>query len=116
MNVASGFFKKDSKKFSSRTIRQCRNLVFEENGRVKGVISLSDDYLEGLFVLPEYWNRGIGSALLNSALDGRKELRVQVYAGNTRAVGFYKKRGFVTKGSGICRMTGLEYLEMEKTE
>ena len=116
LNVAPGFFKKDCKKFSLYTIRQCRNLVFEENGRVTGVISFSGSYIEGLFVLPEFWNRGVGSLLLNSALDGRKEFRLQVYADNTRAVGFYKKHGFITKGGGICPETGLKYLEMEKTE
>ena len=116
LQVPSGFFKKDKENFSSRTIRQCRNLVFEENGRVTGVISFSEDYIEGLFVLPEYWNRGIGSALLNSALNGRKEFRLQVYADNRRAAEFYKKHGFRAVGSGICRMTGLKYIEMERTE
>ena len=116
LSVPDGFFKKDCKNFSSRTIRQCRNLVFEENGRVSGVISFSDEYIEGLFVLPEFWNRGIGTLLLNSVIDGRKGLRLQVYADNSRAVGFYEKRGFKAVRSGICQMTGLTYFEMEKTE
>ncbi len=116
LDTPAAFFKKDSKNFSSYTIRRCRNLVFEENGRISGVISFSDDYIEGLFVLPECWNRGIGSALLNSAADGKKELRLQVYADNARAVGFYSRHGFRIAGSGVCQMTGLTYFEMEKTE
>lgn len=114
LNAPNGFFKKDRKKFSSYTIRHCRNLVFEENGRVSGVISFSEDYIEGLFVLPEFWNRGIGSALLDSAVSGGKEVRLQVYADNPRAVEFYRKRGFRAAGSGVCRMTGLKYIEMER--
>lgn len=116
LNVDPGFFRKDRKNFSSDTIRHCKNLVFEENGRVLGVVSFSGEYLEGLFVLPEFWNRGIGSALLNSALEDRRELRLQVYAGNSRAVGFYRGHGFRIVRSGVCQMTGLTYFEMEKTE
>ena len=116
LKTPAGFFKNDKKNFSSYTLSRCRNLVFEENGRAAGVISFSDGYIEGLFVLPEYWNRGIGTALLNSAADGKKELRLQVYADNSRGFEFYRKRGFKVVGGGICRMTGLEYLEMERTE
>ena len=116
LNVSPAFFRKDSKRFSSYTIRSCRNLVFEESGRVLGIVSFSGEYLEGLFVLPEFWNRGVGTSLLNSVTDGRKELHLQVYADNSRAVGFYRKHGFRIVRSGVCQMTGLNYFEMEKTE
>lgn len=116
LDVPAGFFSKDKTHFSSYTVRHCRNKVFEENGMVLGVISYSNDYIEGLFVLPECWGRGIGSALLESAAEDEKKLRLQVYAGNGRALGFYKKHGFRVVGSGRCQMTGLDYFEMEKTE
>ena len=114
LKVVPGFFRKDKKKFISSTLRICKNSVYEHEGKVVGVVSSSADYIEGLFVLPDFWNRGIGTELLNSAATGKDELFLQVYADNERAVRFYRKNGFEVTGSGICRMTGLPYFEMKK--
>ena len=114
LKVASGFFKKDKKKFISSTLRNCKNSVYEHEGKIVGVISSSADYIEGLFVLPGFWGRGIGTELLNSVTDGKNEIFLQVYADNKRAVNFYQKNGFEISGNGICRMTGLPYFEMRK--
>ena len=108
------FFSRDKKNFISKTIRSCRNLVYESEGKAVGIVSCSGEYIEGLFVLPEHWNKGIGSALLDSVLAEKNELSLQVYADNTRAVGFYRKHGFEICGKGICQMTALPYFEMRK--
>ena len=53
--------------------------------------------LDGLFVDPEFWRRGIGRALVEDALDlarARGCRRIEVTA-NPRAVEFYEKLGFV---------------------
>lgn len=115
LNVEPAFFSRDKKNFISKTLRSCRNLVYESEGKAVGIISCSSDYIEGLFVLPEHWNKGIGSALLNAVLSEKKELSLHVYADNGRAVGFYRKHGFEIAGNGICRMTRLPYFEMRKS-
>jgi len=115
LNVEPDFFKKDRKKFTSETIRRCRNLVCEHEEKVVGIISCSEDYIEGLFVLPDFWNKGIGTELLNSATAEKKELCLQVYSDNKRAIDFYRKRGFEIIGKGVCQMTNLPYFEMRKT-
>ena len=114
LKTEPGFFSRDKKNFISKTVRNCRNLVYENEGKAVGIISCSHDYLEGLFVLPEYWNRGIGSELLKSVLSEKNELSLQVYSDNKRAVGFYRKHGFEIAGNGICPMTRLPYFEMRK--
>ncbi|MBQ4437527.1 GNAT family N-acetyltransferase [bacterium] len=114
LNVSLDFFKKDKKKFVTSTLRSCKNSVYEHDGKVVGVVSSSADCIEGLFVLPEFWGRGIGTELLNSAMSGKDELFLQVYANNERAVRFYKKNGFEISGSGVCQMTSLPYFEMRK--
>lgn len=114
LNVTPDFFKKDKKKFVTSTIRCCKNSVYEHKEKVVGVVSSSADCIEGLFVLPEFWGRGIGTELLNSAMSGKDELFLQVYADNERAVRFYKKNGFEISGSGVCQMTSLPYFEMRK--
>ena len=78
------------------------------------MVSSSADCIEGLFVLPEFWGRGIGTKLLNSAMSGKDELFLQVYADNERAINFYRKNGFEITGSGVCQMTRLPYFEMRK--
>ena len=115
LKVTPGFFKKDKKKFLSETLRCCKNSVYEHVGKVVGVVSSSADYIEGLFVLPEFWGKGIGTELLNSATIGKDEIFLQVYADNERAVNFYRKNGFEISGSGVCQMTRLPYFEMRKT-
>ena len=114
LKVSPDFFKKDKKNFISSTLRSCKNSVYEINGKVVGVISSSADYIEGLFVLPEFWNRGIGTELLNYATDGKDEVFLQVYADNERSVQFYRKNGFEITGNGVCQMTDLPYFEMRK--
>lgn len=114
LKVDRDFFKNDKKKFTSSTLRSCRNSVYEHVGKVVGVVSRSADCIEGLFVLPEFWGRGIGTALLNSAISEKEEIFLHVYADNERAVNFYRKNGFEITGSGICQMTGLPYFEMKK--
>jgi putative acetyltransferase len=114
LKVTSGFFKKDKKKFTSSTLRSCKNSVYELEGKVVGVISTSADCIEGLFVLPEFWNRGIGTELLNYATAGKDEVFLQVYTDNKRALNFYRKHGFEITGNGVCQMTDLPYFEMRK--
>lgn len=114
LKVSPGFFKKDKKKFTSSTLRSCKSSVYEHEGKVVGIISSSADCIEGLFVLPEFWNRGIGTELLNYATTGKDEVFLQVYADNKRALNFYRKNGFEITGNGVCQMTDLPYFEMRK--
>lgn len=112
LNVPEDHFSKDGLFYINETLHKCQNWVFENNGQVTGIISVSHDYIEGLFVLPKYWNKGIGSELLKHVLNVKKELRLQVYENNSNAIRFYKKHGFKITGGGICHITGLPYFEM----
>lgn len=112
LNVPEDHFQKDSAFFTNETLYKCENWIFEQNGQVLGIISVSHDYIEGLFIHSDFWNKGIGSELLNYVLKIKKELRLQVYENNSNAIKFYKKHGFVITGGGICQMTELPYFEM----
>jgi ribosomal protein S18 acetylase RimI-like enzyme len=56
-----------------------------------------------LYVLPDHWRRGIGTALLAAVADTIREatdrLRLTVYADNEVGVRFYEARGFERVGS-----------------
>jgi GNAT superfamily N-acetyltransferase len=59
--------------------------------------------LETLYVMPEFWNRGVGSRLHDLALDRLRETNFEeaslwTLAENHRARTFYEKRGWSLTG------------------
>jgi N-acetylglutamate synthase-like GNAT family acetyltransferase len=82
--------------------------VAEENGEILGFAALVMDErsaeLDGLFVEPELWGRGIGRALVDHSahLARRKGLTLSVIAGPS-ARGFYEKCGFAVEGEAETR-------------
>lgn len=68
----------------------------KDDGKEVGLLYL-------LYVLPEYWNRGIGKTLLLQAIDdlidlGQKEAILWVLQDNARAREFYESQGWVPDG------------------
>ena len=58
--------------------------------------------LDGLYVLPEYWGRGIGFTLMNAAAEAmgdRPVIALWVLDGNERAIRFYERYGFRFDGA-----------------
>jgi putative acetyltransferase len=88
-------------------------LVAEVDGRVVGACGLhrptnprkqhSADC--GLSVHPDYWNRGVGSALVAAMLDladnwlDLKRVELEVFYDNAAAIHLYEKFGFVIEGT-----------------
>ena len=68
--------------------------VYIENDKIEGFIGINEDYIEGIFVNSNYQNKGIGTALLNKAKEGKEELTLNVYEKNRKAIKFYEKNGF----------------------
>lgn len=89
-------------------------MVAKEAGRIIGDISLTrlprrmqhrGDL--GMAVLREYWNRGVGTALLREAIRFAKEngftcLDLQVRCDNLAAIHLYEKFGFQKIGTHPC--------------
>ncbi len=61
--------------------------------------------LDGLFVEPDAWCRGVGRLLVDYAAGYARSLgaRILHVTGNTHAQGFYAKLGFVVVGEGQTR-------------
>ena len=86
---------------------RAETLVWEEAGQVLGFASvLEGDYLGALFVDPAAQGRGIGTALLEGAREGRDLLTLSVYRKNAGVVGFYLARGFRALEEGTDPATG----------
>jgi len=114
--LPEGYFENDGRLFVSKTIREAQTLVSIEENRIAGVVCFTEDFLEALFVEPGFFGRGIGSALLKRAIDGKKSLRLNVYRDNERAVRFYLRHAFRITSGGVNTENRLPYLEMEWSE
>lgn len=84
----------------------------DETGEVTGFVSMVDDYLAALFVIPEKQGTGIGKALLNHVKAIHPTIKLAVYAKNTQAVGFYESQGFMETEERIDANTGEPELAM----
>ena len=77
-------------------------IAFEDDEGV-GVVSVGHGVLQTLYVMPEFWGRGIGSTLHDLALDRLREATVReahlwTLTENHRARAFYEKRGWSLTG------------------
>jgi putative acetyltransferase len=70
--------------------------VAEEDGRIAGFIALKGNLGTFFYVDPDFHDRGIGSALLDTVCAARPEgFEFWVFQANERARRFYEKRGCV---------------------
>ncbi|MCL2900142.1 GNAT family N-acetyltransferase [Brenneria tiliae] len=74
----------------SLELRACQ----DRHGRLQGFVGTLEDKIEMLFVAPEYRGMGIGSSLLNYAVNTVKAVKVDVNEQNPQAKGFYEHHGF----------------------
>src|SRR5690606_19592755 len=95
-------------------------LVAELNGRVRGQITL--DHFQnprlkhagrlGMMVHPDYWNQGVGTALMTATMDiadnwlDLKRVQLEVFPHNKAAVHLYEKCGFQLEGRRRCAAFG----------
>jgi GNAT superfamily N-acetyltransferase len=78
-------------------------LVAEEDGSAAGVAGCRREWLDGLYVLPEWWSRGVGRSLQDEVLErlraeGCERCHLWVLERNDRARQFYERLGWVENG------------------
>ncbi len=71
-----------------------QSFVYEDNGDILGFISLSQDHINGLFVLVDRQRQGIGRNLINHAKDRHTRLEVCCFVDNYHAQRFYHSQDF----------------------
>jgi GNAT superfamily N-acetyltransferase len=79
-------------------------IVAEYRGQIAGYAAVVGGELDGLFVEPDLWGRGIGRALVDAATHEarRKGLALTVIA-NTSVRRFYESCGFTAEGEEMTR-------------
>jgi GNAT superfamily N-acetyltransferase len=84
-------------------------LVAEVDGAIAGFAVILDEgnrtELDGLFVEPERWRQGIGTALVNEAVHLARDrgLSLITVVANPAAQGFYERCGFRVEGEAQTR-------------
>jgi GNAT superfamily N-acetyltransferase len=78
--------------------------VAEDGGIPVGVAGARAEWLDGLYVLPEWWSRGVGRALHDHVLDrlradGSTQCHLWALEHNDRARRFYERLGWREDGT-----------------
>ena len=84
--------------------------VFDEDGVVKGFMWVDSRQIKKLFVEPVLQSCGIGSKLLEYAVNKLGATYLWALEKNTRAIAFYKRHGFQTTEEKMLEEGTTEYL------
>jgi GNAT superfamily N-acetyltransferase len=88
--------------------------VYELENKVIGFMSINDNDLTWLYVLPEHYKQGIGKALLQKAIEVVDDtLFTEVLCGNDVALNFYLNQGFKIVQKTKGKLAGNEIFEAE---
>ena len=94
----------DLRFFADRFLPANEIWVADADGQVAGYIGFDPDWINHLFVHPDFQGRAIGPQLLALAMADERPRRLWTFQQNTRARRFYEARGFVlvelTDGAG----------------
>ena len=84
----------------------------DEEGKVRGFLSLLGNEVGAIFVDPSFHGRGIGRALMDDARRRRPYLELDVFADNLLGRRFYERYGFRPVGHHVHAETGLAQLRL----
>jgi putative acetyltransferase len=85
----------DSAHFSEHICETCQVWGAINATQVVGIIAFRQGWIDQLYVLPRFQNRGFGTAPLDIAKAQQQILRLWTFQRNVGARQFYERRGFV---------------------
>ena len=77
-----------------------------------GVFSLAGDNFGNLYIHPDHWRKGYGTACVQYAMERSNKVCLTVLSSNTKAIGLYHKMGFRFTGNDTLLRDGLYEREM----
>lgn len=90
----SNFVKKVKSDMTNIYIPNSETWVYEIENSIVGFISMLDNEIAGLFVLPNSHSKGIGTKLVDFIIKKHSTLEVEVFEKNSIGRAFYNKYGF----------------------
>ncbi|WP_456437127.1 GNAT family N-acetyltransferase [Psychroserpens sp.] len=109
----SDFVKKVKKDMRELYLPNSKTWVYEEDYIVVGFISMIENEIGGLFVLPNYHSKGIGIQLVNFVKEFHNELEVEVFEKNPIGRAFYNKYGFQKIKQFVHKETGNNIIRLK---
>lgn len=98
------FFYQDQDYFRSRVLKDNRVWVVEVDHQPVAFMAMNKDFVDQLYIHPDYWRRGIGKALLNFAREqSSHHLWLYTLQVNVNARAFYEKNGFLAEKFGVSQ-------------
>ena len=95
------FFYEDREYFQNKILEQNLVWVAVMNARPVAFMALEKDFIDQLYVHPDYWRQGVGKMLLDFAKERFPEhLWLYTLQVNANARAFYEKHGFVAEKFG----------------
>ena len=90
----------DAKEHFAETIRQSADVwVVEADDAIAGVMVLNDNWIDQLYIDPEWTGQGLGSSLIDKAKTEHPEiLELWTFESNVGAQRFYERHGFIAVG------------------
>jgi ribosomal protein S18 acetylase RimI-like enzyme len=96
------FFYEDQNYFRDHILRQNKVFVVESDQQPVAFMAMKDEFIDQLYVHPDYQNRGIGKALLEYARKLSPEhLWLYTLQINMNARAFYETNGFTAEKFGV---------------
>lgn len=104
--IPSSYWQEKKDDMKNIYIPSSQTFVYEDGEMVVGFISMLDNYIAAIFVLPEYQGKGIGTRLIDHVKKLYPILTLGVYSKNIQSIEFYKKHGFVVENETVEENTG----------
>ena len=99
------FFYEDQDYFRDHVLKENHVFVVEVDERPVAFMAMRDDFIDHLYVHPDYQNRGIGKDLLALARQRSPEhIWLYTLQINRNARAFYEKNGFHVVGSHVFQL------------
>lgn len=96
------FFYEDQNYFQNHILRENKIWVVHVDDRPVAFMAMNNDFIDQLYIHPDYWRRGIGRRLIEFARERSPEhLWLFTLQVNVNARAFYEKNGFVAEKFGV---------------
>ena len=101
-NAKGYFFYQDQNYFRDHILKENRVFVVEGDQRPIAFMAMKGDFIDQLYVHPDFQNRGVGKTLLNHARTiSPQHVWLYTLQVNVNARAFYEKNGFLPERFGF---------------
>lgn len=111
--LSSSFVEKVKSDMTNIYMPNSETWVYEIDNSIVGFISMLENEIGGLFVLPNNHSKGIGTKLVDFVKNQHSDLEVEVFEKNFIGRAFYKKYGFEKIKSYNHKESGCEVLRLK---